>query len=96
MIKLAKWTYDLGVKHERTRIARELEAAMARQQNENSVIHDMMRDQKLSNRSREKLELKIAVSLRVSEIVNEIFQPHYEDRNMHSTMWPSDMFEEKK
>lgn len=92
MLKTLKWVYELGVKQERNRIARYLEAEAARVGNEYGIEHDMLREMRDTDKKarRQRLELKHAVTMRVSEIVNNILQPHFEDRTGFSIMFPDE------
>lgn len=92
MLKTLKWVYDLGVKQERNRIARYLEAEASGTGAEYSVERDMLQDMRNidSKTRKQRLELKHAVTIRVSEIVNNVLRPRYEDRASFSVMFPDD------
>lgn len=89
MLKLLKWAYDLGVKQERTRIARELENEMASRTVYLDTGFDMLRNEKMSKPRKARLEHTVAVSEAMRSIISKIFEPKHEDRaNNISIMFP--------
>lgn len=93
MLKLVKWAYELGVKQERTRIARELEREQSRRTFESNLQRGMLRDDdlKLSKVRRQRLEFVNAVSVEIVDIVNKIFEPNHSLPSPTSIMWPEEI-----
>lgn len=93
MLRLLKWAYDLGVRQERTRIARELENEMAsRTVYLNTAIYMLSDNSSMSRVSKQRkarLEHTIDVSKEILGIVSKIFAVKYEDQtNNISIMFP--------
>lgn len=88
MLKTLKWMYDLGVRQERTRIARELENAMTRHHNAASISNSMLRDPETKEQRKNRLQFREAVHHEVLEIVNVIMQPHSAEQFPTSVMFP--------
>lgn len=80
MLRALKWAYDLGIRHERVRIASHLQVRTSHLQDSRDTAMDMLSrnaDMKRpSKTTAQRLEFKIAVEDRVREIVNELFEDH--------------------
>lgn len=93
MLRTLKWTYELGVKHERQRIARALEAQANMLRHEIEVTGVMIqnyKDPNVKNARKRRLEFKQAVTARVKDIVDEIFTPQHEYSSYFSLMFPDE------
>lgn len=95
MLKLVKWAYDLGIRHERIRIASHLQAKAHQSGLNRDVVLDMLRENaKMPKKRAERLDFEIAVSNRVEEIINEMFDSQGDWRPGASLMFPDNL--EKK
>ena len=82
MLRILKWSYDLGVRQERTRIAAHLQARQQGARYENELIDNMLREEMTRSKPRkhiaERLEFQKAVAHRVDELIDELFRPNGE------------------
>lgn len=93
MIKTLKWIYDLGIRHERVRIASHLQLASQQARTSNESMMDMMRDlgeKKFSKKRSERLEFNVAVNDRVQVIIQDMFQTSDTWVSGASIMFPDD------
>lgn len=74
MLRVLQWVYDLGVEHERTRVARLLEQARnnnyAYMETSMSMLADP--DIRMSKSRQEKLKFRVELTEAVNGIINEI------------------------
>lgn len=93
MLKILKWTYSLGVKQERQRIARALEAELAMWHNIQVANLDMLKNSSNMKASRkERLDFRAAVAINVEDIVQKLFQK----TDQHNHSYASIMFPEEE
>lgn len=94
MLRLAKWAYDLGIRHERVRIAAHLQAQVQGARLSNETIGGMFDEEltkKRPNKNRvQRLEFERAVNHRIQEVIDEMFNPRGEWTPPASTMFPDD------
>lgn len=80
MRKMLKWAYDLGIRHERVRIASHLQLESTRAHNSMDRDMEFMRVMnespkiKVSKSAKEKLDFNIAVNHRVQQIIQNMFE----------------------
>lgn len=80
MIKAFKWAYDLGIRHERVRIAAHLQLEAQRATNSMDRDIDFMRVMaespkiQVKKSVKEKLDFNIAVNNRVQTIIQDMFK----------------------
>lgn len=89
MLKTLKWAYDLGVKHERVRIARELEAEHGRRIVQ-SMQYDIVYKDKTESAAKRKDRIlyRQSVTEEIRAIVENILEPHNELSRTVSIMFP--------
>lgn len=96
MLKALKWVYELGIRHERVRIASHLHLHATGARNSNSVLNDMFREEmskpKPNKKRLERLDFERVVNHRIEEIINDMFQNNGQWIDGASIMFP----EEKK
>lgn len=92
MLRLVKWAYDLGIRHERVRIAAHLQAHAQGARVQHSVMDDMFREEmsrpKPNKKRLERLEFDRAVARQVDELIQDIFHPKGEWQPVASIMFP--------
>lgn len=78
MLKLAKWAYDLGIRHERVRLAAHLQLHSTGARNSVNTINDMFSEEMSKskpNKNRlQRMEFDRAVNHRIGEIIQDMFQ----------------------
>jgi len=98
MLKLVKWAYDLGIRHERVRIAAHLQVHSTNAGNSISAMDDMFREEMSKskpNKNRlQRLEFDKAVNHRVREMITDMFHDNGQYVYGNSIMFPDDL--EKK
>lgn len=93
MLKLVKWAYDLGVRHERARIANFLELESQRSSSNRNSIDQKMNEiatskKDYANKKRKKLEISFAVEQRVEQIIQAIFYEQSDWTSRGSVIFP--------
>jgi hypothetical protein len=78
MLKILKWSYDLGVRQERVRIAAHLQVegqrATTMSEQAEFMIRDNMELKTFKEKRLKRFELEADVNHRVEEIIRDIFQ----------------------
>lgn len=94
MLKTLKWVYDLGIRHERTRIASHLRVASTATMTNREIMTDMLDEEmtrgKPSKKRKERLEFDIAVNHKVLDIINDMFDAKGDWIPGASLMFPDD------
>lgn len=94
MLKLVKWAYDLGVRHERVRIASHLQLHSTGARNNLNAMDDMFREEmsrSKPNKNRlQRLEFDKAVNHRIEEIIQDMYQSTGDWKPGASIMFPDD------
>lgn len=92
MIRSLKFVYDLGVRHERVRIAAHLKT-MASHRLENAATYRGVfddADAKMSKDRKQKLLRAAELEEAVNAVINEILAPNWEQHQSASIMFPDD------
>lgn len=94
MLKMLKWAYDLGIRHERVRISAHLQVHSTGARNRLDVVDDMFRAEmskpKPNQKRLERFEFEKAVNHRVEEIIQDMFQSNDTWIAGASIMFPED------
>lgn len=95
MVGVLKWVYELGVKHERRRVAAYLRNTQAfkwqevdRMERQMASIFDSSKTTKLSEAEKQQLMQRIAVERAVEEIIASIFRSQDQYVPGPSVMFP--------
>lgn len=93
-LKALKWTYDLGIKQERVRIAALLQTRAQDTRVSAEIFSNMLREEVAKPKSQQsridQIERAKAVNDRVAEIIDEIFRPNGEWTPPASYLFPDD------
>lgn len=94
MLKTLRWVYDLGIRHERVRIASHLQIHATGARNSNSVLDDMFREEmsksKPNKKRLERFDFERAVNHRIEEIIQDMFHDNGQWVAGASIMFPDD------
>ena len=91
MFNLVKWAYNLGVKHERQRIADYLIVQSQYQQRRIDAFNNRLYTESPTPDYAAALEHNVAVRQHVREIVDGIFEPlPYQQNETQSIMFPKE------
>lgn len=100
MIRTFKWVYELGIRHERIRIAAHLQVQAQSARTSSNIMDDMLRDQHSKTRPKkravERLEFDMAVNHRVEAIINDMFDSKGDWIPSASIMFPDDNLSNNK
>lgn len=89
-LNVLKWAYELGVKHERTRIARLLEQTHRQQVDFVDVAQGVLSDtdSNLTKARKERLKKRAELADALSGIISSITQEDAEYISKGSALWP--------
>jgi hypothetical protein len=94
MLRALKWAYDLGIRHERVRIASHLQVRASHLLDSRDTALSMLSnnaDLKRPNKNTaKKLEFKIAVEDQVRDLIHEMFTDNGHYVSGASIMFPDD------
>lgn len=100
MLRTLKWIYDLGIRHERVRVASHLQIQSTGVRNSNTVMEDMFREEmskKRPNKTQlERLDFQKAVNHRIEEIIQDMFHDEGQYISGASIMFPDDNLSNNK
>ena len=95
MYKLVKWAYDMGARQERVRVCAHLQNIGRQADFRNADMFDRMRDPKIAQRSKQRLEFDIEVERRIKDVIEAIMRPQSE-HYAYSIMFPNDKHNTKE
>jgi hypothetical protein len=91
-LRIAKWAYDLGVKHERARVAGLLQERLHNNWSYINTANNLMYDPeaKLSNNRKEKLTKRVELTGAVNAIIDDIMRRDEHYVSMGSALFPEE------